>query len=354
LEALGRQVRAEGMAGARSGGGKYMRSSSLRRLAGAAAALMLATVTILSTTGVALASPPNWVMTVEKLPEVVSNSSPAGYRVTIVNNGPSNISSLFLVDNNDATPVYLTSSRPGTCNETPPLSGPLRCSFGALNNGQSVTVVVAYATPSSGGSFAITFQGNTTGDSFKDFKNRSHGDLLLADPAITVTGLTTSKNFAGRFGLDGSIVSNDQNVGNKNVQATSVQPPGAGLGTSVQDGTGAPQYDCTACGALSLIGEWSTISVNNGDVFPSLFRVDLLIYGQKIPKDATIDTLVHIWTSVASGVTTTHTDLITETCNIDPDTGKPTNSNECIVVTPVDGNTLISGWLFHNGGVRGG
>ena len=47
--------------------------------------------------GVASASPPNWTMTVTKLPGTVSPGATAGYQVVITNNGPSNISQLYLV-----------------------------------------------------------------------------------------------------------------------------------------------------------------------------------------------------------------------------------------------------------------
>ena len=38
-------------------------------------------------------------------------------------------------------------------------------------------VIVGYTTPSTGSTFPVTFQGNTTGSTFTDVKDRSHGDL---------------------------------------------------------------------------------------------------------------------------------------------------------------------------------
>jgi len=93
----------------------------------------------------------------------------AGYRIDIGNAGPSNISQLFLVDDQTATPSYVQTNQ-GSCNGLvsgvpTTTSGRLLCSFGALNAGATITVIVAYTTPTSGppSSFSVTFELNTTG-----------------------------------------------------------------------------------------------------------------------------------------------------------------------------------------------
>jgi hypothetical protein len=222
--------------------------------------------------GVASAAPPNWTMTVTTLPDAVSPGAPAGYQVVITNSGPSNISQLYLVNDVAATPAYLTTTQ-GTCP-----AGPLSCSFGALNAGSSVTVVVGYTTPGSGSSFNVTFEGNTTGSTFTDVKGRSHGDLLLSNPVITSTALNGNKNFAGFFSTGGTngIGNSDQLNGN-NKQSTRLDSLAAGFDGSVSDGSVTsdacignltPGVDCTR-----LDGETSVVNVNHGADVPGGFFV---------------------------------------------------------------------------------
>jgi hypothetical protein len=229
--------------------------------------------------GVALAAPPNWVMTVTRLPAAVSPGAPAGYQVDIVNNGPSNISALYLVDKLDVTgvsttPVYLTSSRPGTCNEGT-ISGPLMCAFGALNSGQSVTVVVAYDTPASGTTFPVEFQINTTGSTFSDVKGRSHGDQLTV---VATTALSNNKNFGGFFSTltDTGIGNSDQLSGN-NKQSTRIGGIPPGLAGTVSDGSllsGSCTTNVDQGIDCSLVdGETSVVTVGDGSDIPGGFFI---------------------------------------------------------------------------------
>jgi hypothetical protein len=231
---------------------------------------------LLSVAGVAVASPPRWSMPVVTLPSVVSPGSPAGYRVTVANAGPSNISALFLVsDKLDTTPVYLTSSRPGTCGETGTLTSPLFCSFGALNAGDSVSITVAYATLSSANSFAIQFQANTSGSTFSDVKNRSHGDLLTT--AVS-TALNANKDFAGTFStLTGTAIGDSDVLTGSNKQATKLANLPAGVEATVEDGPGATG-SCTSTDTIDcnkLFGEWSVVSVGEGQAFETPFWIQI-------------------------------------------------------------------------------
>ncbi|HEX5015182.1 MAG TPA: hypothetical protein VFV72_13610 [Candidatus Limnocylindrales bacterium] len=219
--------------------------------------------------GPASAAPPNWAMTVTPLPAAVSPGQAAGFEVTVTNNGPSNIAALYLNDSlMNVTPVYLLSAdRPGACGETGTVaSGPLFCSFGALTDHQSVTIVVAYDTTGSNASFPITFQANTTGATFSDGpKRKSHGDTLTK--AVS-TALSTNKNFAGLFSTTtGTGVTNDTNLSGNNKQATGVQGLPPGMQATVEDGPGTTGT-CTSGGPVpcnALFGEWSVVNVNDGD-----------------------------------------------------------------------------------------
>ena len=233
-----------------------MRRKSIGRLLGA---LCLAGSFALTASGAASAATPRWSMSVVDLPSLVANGSGAGYRVTITNDGPSNVSTLFLVTKIQDSPAFLTTTQ-GTCST--PGSGPLFCSFGALNAGQAVTVVAGYATPASGRSFDPVFQANSNGATFSDTKGRSHGDTLQ-DPNETPTQLTTSTDFAGGFALNRNNVTTGASVGKNNVQSTSVTPPAVGVIATAQDGLDTSAFTCTGC-SKTLFGDWSRVTIGQG------------------------------------------------------------------------------------------
>jgi hypothetical protein len=310
-----------------------MRRTSIGRLLGA---LCLAASFVLTVSGTASASPPNWSMTVVDLPSLAANGSGVGYRVTIHNGGPSNISSLYLVTKTQNSPAFVDSPSQGTCSS--PGAGALSCNFGALTNGSSVSVVVGYAAPASGTSFDPVFQGNTTGATFSD-AGHSHGDTLQ-DPNETPTQLTASRDFAGGFALNQNKVSTDANLGKNNVQSTSVTPPAVGLVATVQDALGAGAFTCTGC-TKTLFGDWSQVTIGHGESFGDLFPVTLLVYGRTLPKGATKDTidLVHV---LDNGTT----EVLSTRCGDTP-------TLNCVTVTTVGSNYRITGWVDENGGFKG-
>lgn len=266
-----------------------MRATLTRRIAGVAGSLVLFGTLMLAGAGGVLASPPNWVMDVTALPSTVAPGSNAGFSVTITNNGPSNISSLYLVTKTTASPVYVDDSlgRDGCSAQN---SGPLKCTFGALNNGEHVTVIVAYVAPGSGSSFDPGFEGNTTGQAFTD-PQRSHGDALI-DLDFTGTNLRADKNFGGKFSVaPGESVSDSAQLTGNNRQATGVSNLPAAVGATVLDGP-----DVTAnCVTDSTIdcsktfGEWSEVHVGNGGPYTSPILVQITF------KTGTPTAFVHVF-----------------------------------------------------------
>jgi hypothetical protein len=239
----------------------------VRRLAAIVSATVVATAMF---AGVATAAPPNWDMTITKLPPSVSPGAPAGYQIDIVNNGPSNISALYLTANIGLTPVYLTTDQ-GACNAT----GPLFCSFGAVNDDGTVQVIVAFDTPTSGSTFPVTFQLNTTGSTFTDVKNRSHGDLKTV--AVS-TALNNGKNYAGFFStLTDTGIGNSDVLSGNNKQSTRIGGLPPGLAGTVQDGS-VTSDACTTnpdqgidCSLID--GETSVVTVGSGGDVPGGFFV---------------------------------------------------------------------------------
>lgn len=305
----------------------------LRALPMAAAALLVLSVL---GTGAVSAAQANWSMNVDLLPSTVSPGAAAGYRVTITNAGPSNISQLFLVDSSSATPVYIAPA--SACNAT----GPLYCPLGALNAGASVTVTVAYTTPTSGSGFSITFEANTSGATLSDKGGNSHGDTL--HQSVT-TVLSSDKNFAGAFALTTAPISDAAKLGPKNIQSTSVTPPTAAIPVTVNDGSSVT-FTCTGCNA-NQFGEWSAVNVDNGNPF-ALFPVTLTILGNAVPSKATTSTIFVYHVLDNGSVETVNT-----ACTFGAGSSVPTGTTSCIVVTKVGSDFQIVLWTPTNGGVRG-
>jgi hypothetical protein len=250
-----------------------MRATSIRRLGAGAAALLMLGTTLLISAGITQAAPPRWVMDVEALPAAVAPGAVAGYSVTITNNGPSNISSLYLVTKTTAAPVYVDDTQGrDACTDA---GVALRCVFGALTDGQHVTVIVGYTTTGTG-SFDPVFEGNTTGEAFKDPK-RSHGDTLV-DLDFTGTSIRSDKNFNGKFSTaPGSSVANSAQLTGSNRQATGVANLPAGVGATVEDGPGATG-SCTTTTEIDCsknFGEWSVVNVGSGGPFNSPILISI-------------------------------------------------------------------------------
>jgi uncharacterized protein DUF11 len=266
-----------------------MRANLTRRLAGTAASSVLLAAAILASATGAQASPPNWVMDVVALPTSVAPGATAGFSVTITNNGPSNISSLYLVTKTTAPTLFVDDSNGrNACTDA---GVPLNCAFGALNPLESVTVIVAF-TSTGTGSYDPGFEGNTTGQAFTDPK-RSHGDVLI-DTDFTGTTLNGDKNFGGAFNITfGGLVSNNANLTGQNKQSTNVSNLPAAAGATVLDGSTATGSCTTDLGAgidcSKLFGEWSDVSVGNGGPYPAPIIIQISF------KSGTPNAFLHVF-----------------------------------------------------------
>jgi hypothetical protein len=310
-----------------------MRAKLNRRLAGAAATSVLLGAAMLAAAGGVQAAPPKWVMDVVALPGSVAPGATAGYSVTITNNGPSNISSLYLVTKTtDATTYVDDSAGRNGCSDA---GVPLSCTFGALNPLQSVTVIVAYTSTGSG-SFDPVFEGNTTGQAFSDPK-RSHGDVLI-DTDFAGTTLSADKNFGGAFNITfGGIVSNNASLTGQNKQSTKVANLPAATGATVLDGPGA-SGTCTTTTVIDcskLIGEWSEVNVGGGGPFSGGIVIQITY------KSGTPTAFVHV--SSATGQ-----ELVSQCSgNVAP------TSNSQLPCFTWDGHNTATIYTLYNGSWRG-
>jgi hypothetical protein len=224
----------------------------------------------------ALAKTPNWSGSVTPTPPTVPAGGVAGYEVSITNNGPSNISKLYLATQPGApNPVYVSDPR---CKST----GPLQCSFGALRKKRSLTVTVAFPTPAESSSdFEVTFVWTTSGLG-KGGGDNSHGDALVLTGTTAVSD--DLQDFAGGFLVPGgpTLVANDQDIGTANPQAASLFAPRTGIGATVGDGSPGicpPGFEC--------FGEATNLVVGNGSTQYGMFRVVMTIDSSIIPSGVT-------------------------------------------------------------------
>lgn len=349
--------------------------SSIRRwrvvsvISSALLVLMLLGPTVVS------AATPGWKFYITPIPAdgIVAPSASAGFVVTIANEGKSNISALYLSTDlpttapNGGSPTYVGTpvwtNQPdgaGFCNAAN--DGPLFCDFGNLVAGASVTVTVAFQMPASGSSyfnFLASGNGNTPSDG-----GTSHGDELKGlisinggnsrppvTPAAQIT-LNASKNFAGGFSTDLTVVANDQTLGPKNIQSGKITPPVPGVAVTIEDGLADTAFSCANLGTTctNRFGEWARLNVAAGTPFSGGIHVTYTILGNKVPQGATVDTinLIHVPSDGAGNLGTPY--VISLRCSAATLPSVP--GVECITVTQVGKNFQVDAWFASNGGSR--
>jgi len=306
-----------------------------RRFAAALSATLLALVVL--GPAVTSAATPGWdASTATAIVDPVGPGKDAGYNIHIVNNGPGNISTLYLVSDSAATPSFASDSR---CSTT----GRLTCFFGALNVGGVIDLQVAY-TVGGTGTFSVNFMLNTNGVA-PDKNHNSRGDAHNMPTTVQVT--TGGGNFDAGWNVGDDTFSTDQGVGKNNVQATKLQSGPNLTAVTIQDGITSFACQTGVSQCSRLVGEWSKLTVGNGTVGP--FKVTLLIYGKSLQGNPSASDLYLVHTN-DNGTT----NVITQQCTFDG-SGNVTNA-DCLagVPTKVNGNYQIVAWLGHNGAVRGG
>jgi hypothetical protein len=176
----------------------------------------------------------------------------------------------------------------------------------------------------------------------------SHGDTWNWFDAVRIS---TDTNYSGQFALDITSVSNNQSVGTLNPQATTAFLRGASnIPVTVLDGDAAANTSCSSalidC-STDLWGEWSIVSVNNGDPVTglTLYEFQITFDASEIPNGVNQNNLeiYHAWTGGE--------EVISATCV--PKTGTPTNA-PCLIVNKLAGGDLqVTIWSLHNGGLHG-
>ena len=325
-----------------------MSSFRLRRLA-SVVSLSLLGVMLLGT-GAASASAPQWTQSpITSLPPTVGPGTNAGFSFSATNNGPSNISALYLISTAADPAVYAhfkvsngpTLVREGSC----PTDVALKCTIGAVNATQTVSFLIAYAVGTS--NFSVIFQANTTG-SIINPNGHNHGDALNWS---ATTSVSSSQNFAGGFQLTGTQIGTTGNLSKKNDQKSFVTPKDGStlLPVTIEDALASdPNAPADLCSANTCIGDWTQVRVGDGSDATGPISVTLLLYGPSVPNGATVDN-INLWHEGSSP------EIISLPCtDSSAIPHQPGNTgNECITVTKIGSNFQIVAWLHHNGGLKG-
>jgi len=231
-------------------------------------------------------------------PGTVSAGNTAAFNLSFTNNGPSNISSLFLAADTPTDAQFvgtfngpvLDTSPYGSCPNNAGTS--LFCSFGAVNAGVGpITLTVVYVVPPTlDGDFTITFHYNSTGTT----GGNSHGNDIAA-PSGTVH-VRNDANFAGRYAVNGNqlTISDGATLSKTNKQSTAIDASATGatlISLTAEDGPKVTPPPVTAgdiCSSPSpVIGEWSAINVGDNTSFTNPFRVTMTIFQGPNPNQVT-------------------------------------------------------------------
>jgi uncharacterized repeat protein (TIGR01451 family) len=235
---------------------------------------------------VSAANPAGWRATAAATPTQISADDAAGYTVTFTNDGPSNISQLYLMaaTPSGATFIEVAKAPVGVVCNT---GGPLFCNIGAVNAGSpTLEFVVVYDAPSSG-PLTVDFQFSTTG--VPSGKNRSHGDALTVS---ATTQQTTSGNFAGRFAYTNTLltVADNQTIGRTNRQATTATGPETDIPITVGE-VPLSTYPCPPVAEGECFSEWSEFNVGAGKHYDLGFTAQVALSHFEVPGNITADTV---------------------------------------------------------------
>ena len=322
-----------------------MRATSMRRLIGGAAALTLVGATLLSSTGTALGAVPLGHATNEALPPIVTAGDVVGFRTNLFYEDNSTLAKAFVTifTHGTGTNRYLLATKNGAtvanaCKIGSVVAGMVSCTFKTVRQNDHLAVTVAFDRledpATANGVWSST--GAPTSDG-----GASHGDTWQ-DPsgAASATVGASGGDYAGFFSIvaDGSVA-NGQSVSSTNIQATKLVGIPAGVAATVLDGAGATgtctttdTIDCT-----SLFGEWSDVTVGDGQTFSSVFSIVITFYA------GTPKSFVHSYTD-ANG------DPQQELIGSCPK-NNPAASAPCFSWSAKNKAATI--YTYHNGGVKG-
>lgn len=312
-----------------------------------------------------LAATPNWTGDLEALPPVVSPGAVAGYRATITNPGPSNVSQLsvtaaFSQPYNPAAlpgsgdnPVHVKLFKNGVelvgaCGAAP-LSRTVSCNVGALNAGSNAVLVTAYQTNGTEAPAGVTVKWTTTGLGSGGGDN-SHGDVLnqAFGGDNPPTAFNPTANFDGGFTTTaGEPFATGGTLGAGNLFVTSFTAGNAFVPVSVQDDTSFPQCPTgkTCYGTASSNAVF--LNINEGEPFAGLTPIKVQVYKTAVPSGSSANKVVVVHYYDEGDPRPPQ--LISNDC---PKGGTPTTFCRTVEWNGKTGVYTITVWLAENGVIK--
>jgi hypothetical protein len=258
-----------------------MRANSIRRLASGAAALALAGATILSTAGIATAAPPPASVTTEALPPRVTGDT-VGFRSTFTYDAAntSTLSKVFVTvfTHEVGANGFWAARKNGSPVANACVVGTnVSCTFKSVRPGDQLSVTVAYARVAALSTVNIIW--SSTGSPTSDVPGASHGDTWqdTSDPTTATFG-TNDGDYAGGFFIAGGLtVGNSRSLSVSNTQSTKIVNIPAGVAATVSDAAGT-SFGCGNIDCSSAFGNWSIVTVGDGQRFDSTFQIVIAYY----------------------------------------------------------------------------
>ena len=233
------------------------------------------------------AAVPSGTATVTAIPEQFTTGNDVGFRATFsLDPGEtSTLSKLILVLNVTGVDsnTYVLATREGAtvpkaCSTTLPVT----CTIKNVRPNEDIVVTAGFAVTAGVKSVIGDAIFSTSGASDRD-GGTSHGDTWADADGPATSSWTDDVNYGGGFSsIVNTSIQNGQVVTALNRQATKVGSLPAGVAATVLDGSAATgscgPYDCS-----SAIGEWSEVTVGDGQTFSSPFQIFITLY-QGTPK----------------------------------------------------------------------
>lgn len=318
-----------------------------RRLIATTAALVLLTGMV---TGTAIAKPPAYGQSSETTPaEFVSYGGQVRFDVTWTNTSGANLPTLFASADTPSGAELIglvAESRAGTCDAN---GEDLTCTFGTVNNGDSVSFAVVYRVPTSGpSSFSVKFVFTAQGNTGSDKPGQSRGD----DMPITVSAALTDDPDEGGtyvFGDVTSLANNQALHKTRNPQSGKLQFASGGAEGfgAILDEAAAGAYPCP--GVTTCYGLWNIVSVNEGTSVADGFQT-VLGYSS-VPGNAVKGFVHWLDTTTVNDPDGDDFELITDACTY---AGGAATNMPCIAsVVKIQGNTFFTILSETNGPMRG-
>jgi hypothetical protein len=150
----------------------------------------------------------------------------------------------------------------------------LQCSFGAINNGTSVTFSTVYRVPTSGTSFAVKFTFTAQGDTTSDQGGNSRGDDMPVTGSVALRNGTS--NDAGGYVLGSdAVVQNNQSLNKHNNPQSAKLDFSASTATNFGATVSEAATSTCAPGVSTCFGDFVVMKVNNGNAVGGGFFVTI-------------------------------------------------------------------------------